>query len=697
MRAWSWRLAAAIGLSLLVLTTTARLTLLDAHFDTKAIGAVNGYERLYTQVLTSPSVQSAISQGLAALPIDPSYLTSNMRLVVPPPVLEELVREAIGRYVDVILGKPGSLSLDRALQPVVDNVVRLVQELAPGAIAASPQLRAGSVTAFDKDVRALLAQLAAGDVDLNLPTVKLAPGNVARVAQILTTGLPAPRAAELRTQIDPLLASGDLTSAFALVLPAYLGSDTARRIAVAASTGAQTALQSLPAGLAAIAPHPVLPLGLGWLTAIAIALTVAVFRPMLEPRGRRARGFAIALGGAVLALLVAGLVMRSVVVDPLQEAGHSTALGPASRQLILDVDAQLRRGVTHTYLELMATLAGLAVIAGAVARAGSTRAERPRRIVSGIGAGTAALGAGILVVAALPPTHTPLACNGSAHLCDRRYDQVTYLTSHNAMSNSDHGFLAANQDPSITAQLDNGVRGLMLDLHYWTTPEQAAPYLAGLSPRARAAWSPLVTSFQPQPGVWLCHELCQIGADPAPAELDQLKRWLTRNPDEVVTLILEDDVSPADVQTTIRAAGLDRWIVTPPPSGTAWPTLREMIDRHHTLAVFTQYAKLSGPIRNLYQLSAETPYAAATLPGFSCEPGRGPATAQLFLINNWITNGIPSRATALSVNKAAFLLERVHRCEAERGMRATFVAVDFAQVGDPLNAVDALNARPSRS
>ena len=68
--------------------------------------------------------------------------------------------------------------------------------------------------------------------------------------------------------------------------------------------------------------------------------------------------------------------------------------------------------------------------------------------------------------------------------------------------------------------------------------------------------------------------------------------------------------------------------------------------------------------------------------------------APLFLINNWVTSTLPSRSAALAVNDEAFLLDRVHRCQQDRGMRATFVAVDFAQIGRPLQVVDALNAVP---
>jgi hypothetical protein len=235
----------------------------------------------------------------------------------------------------------------------------------------------------------------------------------------------------------------------------------------------------------------------------------------------------------------------------------------------------------------------------------------------------------------------------------------------------------------------------MLDLHYWTTPEQAAPFVDDLDPKAKAAWGPLARAFQPHPGVWLCHNVCQLGADPAVPQLQQVRDWLRAHPDDVVTLILQDDISPADVQATLKAAGLGSLLATPPAPGEPWPTLGQMIQQHHTLVAFTQDADLtSGPVRNFYQLAAETPYQAGNVAALTCAQGRGPISAPLFLVNNWLTTAAPSRSAALRVNNFAFLLARVERCEEQRGMRANFVALDFTQIGEPLGVIDALNELP---
>jgi hypothetical protein len=75
----------------------------------------------------------------------------------------------------------------------------------------------------------------------------------------------------------------------------------------------------------------------------------------------------------------------------------------------------------------------------------------------------------------------------------------------------------------------------------------------------------------------------------------------------------------------------------------------------------------------------------------SCDPGRGPEGAPLFLINHWVSRVAPDRRTAAVVNAHDFIVDRALRCQRERGQLPNFVAVDFSGVGDTIAAVDTLN------
>ncbi len=53
----------------------------------------------------------------------------------------------------------------------------------------------------------------------------------------------------------------------------------------------------------------------------------------------------------------------------------------------------------------------------------------------------------------------------SPNILNKKYNEVSFLMTHNAMNNTERGFTVPNQSHSITRQLQNGVRGLMLDTY----------------------------------------------------------------------------------------------------------------------------------------------------------------------------------------------------------------------------------------
>ena len=56
-------------------------------------------------------------------------------------------------------------------------------------------------------------------------------------------------------------------------------------------------------------------------------------------------------------------------------------------------------------------------------------------------------------------------CNGDITLCSKTYDEVSYLTTHNAFNSAQDGLLFPNQTYNITSQMNDGVRALMIDVY----------------------------------------------------------------------------------------------------------------------------------------------------------------------------------------------------------------------------------------
>lgn len=255
-----------------------------------------------------------------------------------------------------------------------------------------------------------------------------------------------------------------------------------------------------------------------------------------------------------------------------------------------------------------------------------------------------------------------MACNGSPSLCSRRYDQVSYATTHNAFATEAENFGAANQYSIIPKQLQDGVRGLMLDAHY---------------DRGRT---------------YLCHGLCSLGRRLLAAGLCDIRQFLDSHPAEVVTIIFESYVRREDIVQAFDEAQLLDTVLTH-NAGEPWPTLATMIASGRRLVVFTDREGGSPSWHHDVWANAwETPFSARTPMDLdTCMMNRGVRTNSLFILNHFLTDPLASPALARMVNNNPLLLNRARRCQQETGSLPNFVTVDYYEIGDLFATVNALN------
>jgi hypothetical protein len=303
-------------------------------------------------------------------------------------------------------------------------------------------------------------------------------------------------------------------------------------------------------------------------------------------------------------------------------------------------------------------------------------------------------------------------CNGSAVLCDRAYDAIAFPATHNSMSAANEpGWFFAEQPDGIVAQLDHGIRVLLVDSWY-AQRTQRAGVVANTDQSRAAALAEARESFGPaalrsalrlrdalnltprgpvEP--YLCHALCEVGSTKWLPVMKHVRAWLEDHPRDVVTFFVQDTVSPADTAAVIRDAGLLPYVYTP-TTDQEWPTLRQMIDSGQRLVVLmenhgggTTYPWLLPG----FHWTQDTPFLFRTPDQFSCSPNRGPEDASLFLLNHWITDKKREVSNATRVNARNVLLPRAEECQQERGRLPNFVAVDFYDRGDLFDVVDTLN------
>lgn len=256
-------------------------------------------------------------------------------------------------------------------------------------------------------------------------------------------------------------------------------------------------------------------------------------------------------------------------------------------------------------------------------------------------------------------------CNGSVALCDRPYDQVVFPTAHNANASREWGYppINANHGAGLETMLETGIRGFLIDVHDYEGETTT------------------------------CHGPCGLANQPHTQTLEVLASFIAANPSEVLTIIYQDEAGRDPIVADFEAAGLDAQTYAHPP-GEPWPTLGALIDAGTTLVVTAESG--SPPpawYHHVWDVASDTPYTFFTPEEMSCELNRGQADNDLFLMNHWVNTraNLPSEPQATVVNELGFLLERAARCERERGRRPNFLAVDFFEQGDVVEASRMLN------
>jgi hypothetical protein len=256
----------------------------------------------------------------------------------------------------------------------------------------------------------------------------------------------------------------------------------------------------------------------------------------------------------------------------------------------------------------------------------------------------------------------PLSCNGGPALCGRPFDEVAVVCTHNGFANEEDGFWPPNHVFSLAHQLEDGVRCLMLDLHY---ADDGTPSL--------------------------CHGDCFWGQRPLDEGLAVLRAYLDADPGAVLTLILENYIDHADIEAAMAAGGLLE-LAYAHEAGTPWPTLGEMVAAGQRVVVLGSDGGSAHPwILDTWTEAFETDWSNKVAEDLDCDVNRGSPDNPLFILNHFVADPLPEPSQAATVNFNPFFIERALACQAEHEQIPNFVTVDFYGVGDVFDVVDVLN------
>lgn len=375
--------------------------------------------------------------------------------------------------------------------------------------------------------------------------------------------------------------------------------------------------------------------------------------------------------------------------------------------------------------ELLAILAP-PVATPAAGPTGRRRLDLRRAIVLG---GAVAIAVAIVVVVSggevsrARPLGPPAACNGYQELCAKRLDEITFPSTHNSNAAAEESFFFPNQRYGIIRQLDDGIRGLLIDTHYGirrgggrgfaevitdlekegkTRQEVVGELGEEAVQKAENLVNTLAFNGAPgDPKPYFCHVLCELGAIDVDKELGKINEWMQRHPDEFLVLFIEDVVSPEETARAFEDSGLLRFAYVPGRNAPS-PPLGELIENDRRLLVLAEND--SGGGRYPWYLQGfdyiqETPYTFRTVDEIkspqSCQPSRGSASNPFFQINSWIEKIPRDPNLAAKIDSEEILLERVERCERIRGLRPNLIAVDYYEEGDVFAVANVLNGIPA--
>jgi hypothetical protein len=255
-------------------------------------------------------------------------------------------------------------------------------------------------------------------------------------------------------------------------------------------------------------------------------------------------------------------------------------------------------------------------------------------------------------------------CNGDPLLCSKRYDEVCYVTTHNAF-NYEAGFLFPNQTHPVAQQLTDGVRGLMLDV-YWQNNQPTCYHGSNF-----------------------------LGSEPLASILGDVKAFLDAHPTEVVTIIFESYVTAAQMNDVFTQVGLldDVYAQT---LGQPWPTLGDLIAADRRLVVFTDVndGQAFPWYHYVWDHAVETNWSNHSRADFSCGYNRGDSANALLILNHFVseqTLGIGIKDSAAVINANPYCVGRAMNCWGATGKIPNFLTVDFYEVGDVVAAKDQLN------
>lgn len=259
-----------------------------------------------------------------------------------------------------------------------------------------------------------------------------------------------------------------------------------------------------------------------------------------------------------------------------------------------------------------------------------------------------------------------------SNIIHKRFDQVVFPTTHNSF-NYKYGpkqFIHPNQEFDISRQLKDGIRGFMIDIHYYNGPK---PELKGSQ------------------DIFVFHGEAILGYQTLFEILTEFNTFLEENPKEIVTIIFDCKVPESErVAALIKSHPVYNKVFH--KTSTQWPSIQDMIQINQRLVLITHCKAYEDWYLHQHDYCYENNWRNNSIDGYNCEIVRGDTSKEIFIFNHFLYNGARISKNH-KANKEEFLVSHIEKCTRETGSIPNFVTVDFYDGGDIFEVVNKLNRR----
>lgn len=256
-------------------------------------------------------------------------------------------------------------------------------------------------------------------------------------------------------------------------------------------------------------------------------------------------------------------------------------------------------------------------------------------------------------------------------LMDLPINEISFPSTHNTFNASNDGFALPNTHWTIEEQLERGIRGLEIDVHYQQT---------GIKPddiKKRIYHS------EPTNGI--------LGSTSVDLQFGRIREFLEKNPNEILFLKIEKTISLEDLHEEFEENGLMQYFYQ--GDGEYIPTVRELVESGKRICGTNGVGEeigwgfsYEGTPTGKDDPSEIENYDAMYNP---------PSPKQFWACNAYLEQdllGTGSEDDAAYCNDYNWLLNYVTECWKLNGQKTWRLIVDFPSIGDVNSVANTLNS-----